>query len=269
MRFTSLMIALIVILLGLIVFSLLPRFEEFTRPEIQVTIPEIETTKEVVVEKNVRTVVFDLGHGSKHSPFVEYSRFASLFIDSESRISTINGSIENLGGTDVLVVISPNATYTHEEMDILDKAVKNGMTLILLGEKESASNLNELSVNNGILLNDVRVYDLTNYWLFYRNPILGEFAENNFTGNLTLDLEKVVMRDACSLTVVKPASNVIYTKETASSSLKVEKGKLAVVAIAEIGEGKILTVCDTDMFTNKNIELFDNLVFARNVVNWS
>ncbi|MEK6910047.1 MAG: DUF4350 domain-containing protein [Candidatus Aenigmatarchaeota archaeon] len=269
MRFTKLMIALIVILTGLIVFSLLPRFEEFTRPDIQVSIPEVEVTKEVVVEKNVRNVAFDLGHGSKYSPFVEYSRFASLFKESESWISTINGSIENLVGTDVLVIVSSNAIYTKEETDVLDKAVKDGMTLILLGEKESASNLNELSLNNGILLNDVRVYDLTNYWLFYRNPILGEFAENNFTGNLTLDLEKVVMRDACSLTVVKPASNVIYTKETASSSLKVEKGRLAVAAVAEIGGGKVLAVCDTDMFTNKNIELFDNLVFARNVVNWS
>lgn len=265
MRFARLMIALIVILIGLIVFSLLPRFEEFTRPDIQVKIPEVETTKEVVIEKNVRNVAFDLGHGSKYSPFVEYSRFASLFIDSESRISTINGSIENLGGIDVLVVISPNATYTQEEMDIIDAAVKNGMTLILLGEKESATNLNELSVNRGILFNDIRVYDLTNYWLFYRNPVLGEFVEHN----LTVDLEKIVAHDACGLTVVKPASSVVYTKETASSSLRVEKGKLPVAAVAEIGDGKILAVCDTEIFTNKNIELFDNLVLARNVVNWS
>ncbi len=265
MRFTGLMIVLSLVLIVLIVFSLLPRFEGFTRPDIQVKIPEVKTTKEVVVEKNVRNVAFDLGHASKHSPFVEYSRFASLFIDSESRISAINGSIENLGGTDVLVVISPNATYTQKEMDILTTAVKEGMTLILLGEKESANVLNELSVNTGILFNDERIYDLANYWLFYRNPVLEEFVEHN----LTVDLEKIVTHDACDLTVVKPASSVMYTKETASSSLRVEKGKLPVVATAEIENGKVLAICDTEIFTNKNIELFDNLVFARNVVNWS
>jgi len=265
MRFARLVIALSLILIGLIVFSLLPRFEEFTRPDIQVKIPEVETTKEVVVEKNVRNVAFDLGHSSKHSPFVEYARFTSLFRDSESLISTINASIENLGGTDVLVIISPNAPYTQEEIDILDLAVKGGMTLILLGEKESANFLNELSVNTGILFNSEKVYDLTNYWLFYRNPVLGEFVEHN----LTVDLEKIVTRDACDLTVVKPASSVVYTKETASSSLRVEKGKLPVVAVSEIENGKVLAVCDTEIFTNKNIELFDNLVFARNIINWS
>ena len=265
MRFARLMIVLIVILLGLIVFSLLPRFEEFTRPDIRVSISEVETTKEVVIEKNVRNVTFDLGHASKYSPFVEYSGFASLFIDSESRISTINGSIENLGGIDVLVVISPDATYTQEEMDMLTTAVKEGMTLILLGEKESANVLNEISANAGILFNNERVYDLANYWLFYRNPVLGEFVEHN----LTVDLEKIVTHDACDLTVVKPASSVVYTKETASSSLRTEKGKLSVVAVSDIGDGKVLAVCDTEIFTNKNIELFDNLVLARNVVNWS
>lgn len=264
-RFNLLLSALIVILVGLIVFSLLPRFEEFTRPDIQVSIPEVRTTKEVAVEKNVRNVAFDLGHNPKYSPFVEYSRFTSLFRDSESWISTINGSIENLVGVDVLVIISPNATYTTEETDILDGAVKRGMTLILLGEKETASNLNELSVNTGILFNSVRVYDLSNYWLFYRNPVLGEFVEHN----LTVDVEKVIAHDACELTTVKPANNIVYTKETASSSLKIEKEKLPVVAVAEIDDGKVLAICDTDIFTNKNIELFDNLVLARNIVNWS
>jgi len=264
MRFARLMIALIVILIGLIVFSLLPRFEEFTRPDIQVSISEVETTKEVIVDKNIRNVAFDLGHNPKYSPFVEYSRLASLFRDSESWISTVNSSIENLAGVDVLIVISPNTTYTQEEMGILDRAVKNGMTLILLGEKESANVLNEISVNTGILFNNERVYDLVNYWLFYRNPALGEFVEHN----LTVDLEKIVTHDACDLTVVKPASSVVYTKETASSSLRVEKGKLPVVAVSEIENGKVLAVCDTEIFTNKNIELFDNLVFARNIVNW-
>ncbi|MBI2005522.1 MAG: hypothetical protein HYS80_02045 [Candidatus Aenigmarchaeota archaeon] len=264
-RFNRLLSVLIVILVGLIVFSLLPRFEDFKRPDIQVSIPQVKTTKEVVVEKSVRNVAFDLGHSPKYSPFVDYSRFASLFRDSESWISSINGSIENLVGIDVLIVISPNATYTQDEMEILAKAVKNGMTLILLGEKESASSLNELSVNTGILLNDEKVYDLTNYWLFYRNPVLGEFVEHN----LTVDLERVVTHDVCSLTVVKPADVVVHTKETASSSLRVEKGRLSVVAIAEIGDGKVLVICDTNIFTNKNIELFDNLVFARNIVNWS
>ncbi len=264
-RFNLVLSTLVVILVGLIVFSLLPRPEEFTRPNIVVYIPDAKTTKEVAVEKNVRNVAFDLGHESKYSPFVEYSRFTSLFRDSESWISTINGSIENLVGVDVLVIISPDITYTKEETDLLDMAVKRGMTLILLGEKETASNLNELSVNAGILFNDVGVYDLANYWLFYRNPVMEEFVEHN----LTADLEKVVIHDACSLTVVKPASTVVYTKETASSSLKVEKGKLPVVAVAEIGDGKVLAVCDTEIFTNKNIELFDNLVFARNIVNWS
>ena len=263
-KFNLMLSVLIVILIGLIVFSLLPRFEEFTRPNILVNIPEPKMTKEVVVEKNVRNVAFDLGHEPKYSPLNEYSRFTSLFKDSESWISTINGTIDNLVGTDVLVIISPNATYTKEETDILDGAVKRGMTLILLGEKETAVNLNELSVNTGVLFNSVRVYDLSNYWLFYRNPILGEFVEHN----LTMDLEKLVAHDACELTTVRPAGNVVYTKETASSSLKTEKEKLPVVAVSEVGDGRVLAVCDTDIFTNKNIELFDNLIFARNIVNW-
>ncbi|MBU5537222.1 MAG: hypothetical protein QW818_02145 [Candidatus Aenigmatarchaeota archaeon] len=269
MKFTLLMIGLILILIGLIVFSLLPRPEEFTRPDIRVSISVPEKTKEVVIEKNVRNVAFDLGHEPKYSIFGEYSRFASLFRDSESWISTINGSIENLVGIDILVIISPNLTYTKDEMYILDQAIKKGMTLILLGEKESAPILNELSFNTGILFNNERVYDLTNYWLFYRNPILGEFVENNITRNLTAELEKIVTHDACSLTVVKPANSVIYTKETARSSLGTEKVKLPVVAVAEVGKGKVLAICDTDIFTNKNIELFDNLIFARNIVNWS
>lgn len=210
-RFTLAIVVLIVVLIGFIVFSLLPRFEKFTRPEIKVAIPEVEKIKEVTVETKGVTVAFDLGHESKFSPFEEYSRFTSLFRASESKIKAINETVKDLEGVAVLIVISPSTTYTKEEIDAIESAVKNGMTLVLLGEKETASKLNQLSANFGILFNKERIFDLSNYWLFYRNPILGEFANHT----VTKDLVKAVVHDACSLTVVKPAEVVVYTKETA------------------------------------------------------
>jgi hypothetical protein len=255
-----LFVVFLILLAARISIYSVPR-KEYPRPSyvINVTEPRGILAK-IEVKENKRKVAFDELHNSLHSIYSTYSQFASLFKSSNSEVIVLE-EIE-LKDVDVLILLSPTSSYSKEEMNEILSAVKNGTTLIVLGEGVASEELNKITFNFGITLTDDLIYDLYNYLMLYKNPIIFEFSPSPLIQNVS----EIVLYDACSLDIFGDAEAIAVT--SAKSTLD-KKGRLNVIAISRYGRGEVFVVCDSDIFSNEGIKNLDNEILAINLVNWS
>jgi hypothetical protein len=257
---------LILIVLLIIKFALeYAKAKPYIKPELKVNFTEPEIGKATVPIKKIgKNVLFDQAHQKKYSIYSDYSKFVSLFAEGKCKIKVAEENLEDLSDVDILILIAPTKSYSDKEIEAIKGALERGLTLLVMGEKESAENLNKLLLEVGIVLNKDTVYDLRNYSVLYKYPIISKFM---YTGVET-NVSKIVVYDACSLYTFGPASPVAIAGESANSTLSI-KGELAIAAMSVYKKGKIFVVCDTDIFSNEYIKNFDNENFVRNLINSS
>jgi len=257
---------LISIIAMLLVIEFAMYSQSYTKPKMEVSY-DLPKPSNVTVEiiKNKRYVLFEQAHQDQHSIYKDYTTFASLFGQSDSSIvSEDYERIKSLDGFDVLVLLTPNTSYSDEEIDLITDAVSNGMTLIIIGEKNSQNILNKVVLNFGITYNDDYVYDLEQYFEFYKNPIISNFT----SGGLTRNVNYVAIYNGCSMDIFYPAKPVALGSSSTESSSGVKK-EMNLIAVSALGSGKIFAICDSDIFSNAHIKELDNENLARNLVNWS
>ena len=162
-----------------------------------------------------------------------------------------------------MVLLSPNDEYTKTEIEAIKEYVGDGGTLIILGERDSIEVLNKVAINFGIAFNDDLVYDTERYTITSNYPLIGKFAFSP----LTKGLSDISLISGCSLSLTPQSKVLSFSGKTTKSTAI--NGNLTLMAAAEFGSGKIFSICDTDLFSNKFLKYFDHGILARNLVNWS
>ena len=223
---------------------------------IEPSISEPSTaSQDVKLKLTSKSVVFDQ-RNTTHSIYSDYAAFASLFADAGFKVN----AAEDLDKTGVLVVQSDR--YTEEETAMILERASKGMTLIMVGDR--GSGINRLGINLGIAFYPDYIYDLHNYQTVYKNIVISNFSNHSLTDGL----QRIVLHESCSLDTFKDAITLAAANGSAKSSLR-KDSKFAVLAASQLGTGKIFAICDGDIFTNRNIMDFDNIVLAKNLVNWA
>lgn len=210
-------------------------------------------SQDVKLKLTSKSVTFDQRNAT-HSIYSDYATFASLFADAGFKVSATEDK------TDVLVVQSDR--YTEEETAMILERTSKGMTLIMVGDR--GSGINRLAINLGIAFYPDYIYDLHNYQTVYKNIIISDFSNHSLTDSL----QRIVLYESCSLDMFKDAITLAAANESAKSSFR-RDSKFAVLATSKFEAGKIFAICDGDIFTNRNIRDFDNIILAKNLINWA
>lgn len=210
--------------------------------------------------------------------------------------SGFNPSISVYG---VVILPAPFQAYTSSEKQALVDFVKAGGKLLMMGEwggygDTANGNLNALSTalgagitfNNNAVYDNANNYDSRNYW-----PLIQTFVSHPTTNGLTT----LAYIAGGSLSVQSPGTAIAYASSSAytSSNLSRDLGvngtgiglrapetkdkvtSIIVVAVAQVGSGKVVAIGDVnifsnDVYTNQTdfIDLYNNKKFLQNIINW-
>lgn len=178
---------------------------------------------------------------------------------------------ENLSSYDVLVISTPSALYTEEEVQAIETFVESGGGLVLLAEENNKEGttlvLNQLAQVFSITFNADKIYDTRKYtdptWVdlttFPSHPV--------FQG-----ISSVVYTAGCSLEVGEGAVVVRASKDAYSQKYDGltthQKGDFPVcMAFIERGKGRIFACGDKELLDNY-LHFRDNTLFGMNLFDW-
>ena len=198
-----------------------------------------------------------------------------------------------LVNTKLLWVLWPDRWFMPPELEAVTKKIEGGMSLMVTSEwagiEYNAEILNTLVGDIGIKFNKDRIIDPIN--AYTQDEVKGgtagaggigggkivEFIKIKDFGNhvTTKDLNELAYYSGCSLTVA-PQNLLAKSKFVSFSDVDGDKkwsegekiGASTVAAFAVHGEGRIIAIGDTSLFTDKYITFGDNNIFMKNVVNW-
>jgi hypothetical protein len=167
------------------------------------------------------------------------------------------------------LIVIPYVEFEAQELEALNRYVSEGGTLIVLDDFGYGNQiLIGLKVNmkfaDAPLLDPL--FNYKNKWL----PRITDFAENSVTSNIS----SIVFNHASSLnstadTVVLAYSSKFSFIDENFNALwenSERNGPLPVAAYTNVGDGYIITVADPSLIINGMIDIDDNIVFFRNLV---
>ena len=91
---------------------------------------------------------------------------------------------ESLRKADSLAVILPNTAYTPDEVAAVQRFVRKGGTLLLIGDPSRPSEINCLAEPSGFQFQDGYLYNLVEHNLNFRNIIVRDFRPDPVTSGL-------------------------------------------------------------------------------------
>ena len=171
---------------------------------------------------------------------------------------------KNIKTADVMVFGCPNSSKVRPaEIEVLQKYVKNGGGLMLLslsgGDRGLMNNMSKISEEFGISFENTAVKDERNNAGLPTMPIIADIMAHPSTE----DVSDLLIPSACSLRVTGKATALATTSETA------EPGKAAVVAIAEVGKGRVMCIGSYEIFRKGGgLKHKGNSTFALNAFRW-
>ena len=166
----------------------------------------------------------------------------------------------SLGSDATLVIISPERPFTAKEKIAIRGFVSNGGTLIISGSRGAAADLAEefnLRYSNGTIVD---------YLAFNRRqdfPVL-PFAVSGESGMAFMKFPTAVMTYPLSSTILVGSSPESYVDINFNAAIDPQdlKGPFAVAIVEDYGNGKVVAISDSDVFTNDLLPRGDNLRFA-------
>lgn len=233
-----------------------------------VSLPAAETGEEIELMRNASgKVIIDQSHGntvvvgenSTHTYFASLFSGAGYEIDATTGKEKFRDALLTMRSSDVLVIANPLESYN--ESALIGSLVKNGGTLILIGDSNelTSRNLNEISVPLGIIFNADHIYDIHRFYRNYNQPLITRFAVHNMTQNL----KTVAVYDGSSVSGGVPLA---FPAASAKSSKGLKE--LAVLSAKRFDKGYIIAAGDSDIWSNNNIFSLDNKNLLVNIINY-
>lgn len=209
-------------------------------------------------------IVFDNTHEEKKSITGEYKNAAEMLnnkgylVNKSTEIHTDLSIV--LLNCDVFVVTAPHKTFRPNETTLIENFVANGGNLFLLGDFEFNSTLtasiNSLSSHFDIQFEQELIEDPSNndgrpHW-----PIISRFSKHPIIN--TTDIQEFTLYNATSIFGGKP---IAFTSLDASPS------NATVLTSSQYGNGKIVAIGDSDLFSNEYLE-GDARNLLLNILGW-
>ena len=171
---------------------------------------------------------------------------------------------KNLKDADVMVFGCPNSSKIRPaEIEVLQKYVKNGGGLLLLslsgGDRGLMNNMSKVSGDFGVTFENTAVKDDRSNAGLPTMPIITDITAHPTTA----DVQDLLVPSACSLKVSGKASVLATTSDTA------EPGKAAVIAVADVGKGRVMCIGSYEVFRRGGgLKHRGNATFAVNAFRW-
>ena len=190
---------------------------------------------------------------------------------------------------DILVIIVPKSNFTQQEISAIEKFVKDGGSLMLVGRggssldiKKTREVLNQLTINMGITFNDDLVTDTMN---FYDNDATNVIIVNFAEDPVTKDIFKVAMKLPCSLTISPTAKPLMRgSPQSLSRPYLSDPDKsgnppkdplnpilgtdIIVVARSNVLNGKVIAMGSSTFLEDHMITKYDHLRLISNIFDY-
>ncbi|KYC45062.1 MAG: Tetratricopeptide repeat protein [Candidatus Methanofastidiosum methylothiophilum] len=152
-----------------------------------------------------KRVLIDVAHDEPINFTAGYNMFFSQltnkgFTLAENKLPITENTLRNY---DILLIIVPKSNFTAQEIYAIEKFVRDGGSLLLIGRggssldiKKTREVLNQLTVNMGITFNDDLVTDTQS---FYDGDATNVIVVNMIEDPITKDVYRVAMKLPCSL----------------------------------------------------------------------
>jgi len=165
---------------------------------------------------------------------------------------------------DVVIFACPDhSKFNPVEIKNLVRYVKNGGSLILLsnagGDHGRGTNLNALSREFGITFQNNQVTDEVNNNGIPTLPMISKFADHPAVKGV----KEVCLRSACSLEIAGNARPVAWADAIADPT------NACVMAVAEVGLGKVICIGSWEMFRNKVLKWFYHEKLFMSMIEWA
>ncbi len=226
-----------------------------------------------------RKTVFDLSHSEIFSPIrageLDYSSFYSLIRDSGTgvEVGVNEGPVttESLKGVGTYIIAGPARGFSPDEAAALKAFVERGGNLLVL--LHISPPVASLTHEFGIIV--------SNFVICERAGLIGgkpqDFLVTKFAAHpLASGLKGIAVYGTWGLLPVNGASPVAMTSKAAWADLdrnrEFNEGEpveeFAIIAVRELGAGKVVVVADDAPFQNRFINDADNRKLAENIIRW-
>ncbi|NHI88709.1 MAG: hypothetical protein EAX87_04240 [Candidatus Thorarchaeota archaeon] len=193
-----------------------------------------------------KKILFDQTQNERGRLESTYSELGQMLRDNDFDVEAYTEFMilaKNLKDVDVLVFGCPNSSKVRPaEIDVLQKYVQEGGSLLLLslsgGDRGLMNNMSKISGEFGITFENTAVKDERSNAGLPTMPIITDVVAHPATE----DVADLLIPSACSLKISGKAQALATTSATA------EPGKAPIVAIAEIGKGKVMCIGSYEVF---------------------
>lgn len=169
----------------------------------------------------------------------------------------------------IALIIEPEGSYNETEQEQIREFVEDGGTVLIAESSGQYSNplLETLGATTRIDGDPLR--DERNYYRSPLLPVATETAEHpytNETDSLTLNYGSAL--EPGEATVLVRTSDFAYLDRNQNNALDPDENleSYPVVTIEEVGEGQVITVSDSSVFTNVMMDRPGNRAFATSVL---
>ena len=214
-----------------------------------------------------KKILFDQTQNERGRLESTYSELGQMLRDNDFDVEAYTEFMilaKNLKDVDVLVFGCPNSSKVRPaEIDVLQKYVQEGGSLLLLslsgGDRGLMNNMSKISGDFGITFENTAVKDERSNAGLPTMPIITDVAAHPATE----DVADLLIPSACSLKISGKAQALATTSDTA------EPGKAPIVAIAEIGKGRVMCIGSYEVFRRGGgLKHKGNAKFALNSFKW-
>jgi hypothetical protein len=214
-----------------------------------------------------KKILFDQTQNERGRLESTYSDLGQLLRDNDFDVEAYTEFMilaKNLKAADVMVFGCPNSSKIRPaEIEVLQKYVKNGGGLMLLslsgGDRGLMNNMSKITDDFGITFENTAVKDERNNAGLPTMPIISDIVAHPSTEDVT----DILVPSACSLRVTGNAKPIAITSDTADPGLAV------VIAIAEIGKGRVMALGSYEVFRKGGgLKHKGNSTFALNAFRW-
>lgn len=161
---------------------------------------------------------------------------------------------------DAFIVISPQEEFSKNETDNVSEFVSRGGKLLLIADPTRWSEINNLSIQFGLIFESDYLYNMKENETNYRNIFVADFKENV----ITKGLKKIVLYTAGSISSAD--SSIAFVDENTFSNIIETRKRLSPIALAQ--GAKVLAIYDLTFMTEPNNGILDNNQLISNVADW-
>ena len=214
-----------------------------------------------------KKILFDQTQNERGRLESTYSELGQVLRDNDFDVEAYTEFMilaKNLKDVDVLVFGCPNSSKVRPaEIDVLQKYVQEGGSLLLLslsgGDRGLMNNMSKISGEFGITFENTAVKDERSNAGLPTMPIITDVVAHPATE----DVADLLIPSACSLKISGKAQALATTSATA------EPGQAPIVAIAEIGKGRVMCIGSYEVFRRGGgLKHKGNAKFALNSFKW-